>query len=95
MSLDVSALATPIGQLFQNIFGGNMILLGILVVFLFIVYIVMRGGDLITFAPVLVPLVIILAADGVGLLPQWLLQIPVLIVLVFAVYIGWRQIFPT
>ncbi len=91
--VEIADVSGPIGQLLQGLIGTEIILLGLLVLLLFIIFIVFKGGDLITFSVVLIPLVLVLAADNVGLLPQWLL-LPIFIVLVFAVYMFFRNQFP-
>jgi hypothetical protein len=91
--VDVSALAGPIGVLIESIFGSSfMWAVGIVVLILFIVFIVLRGGDLITFSAVLIPLIVVLA--GAGLMPAWLIM-PALVVLIIALFLGWRYLFPT
>jgi hypothetical protein len=91
--VDVSALATPIGLLIESIFGAGFLwAVGIVVLLLFVVFIVLRGGDLITFSAVLIPLIVVLAAAG--LLPAWLIM-PALVVLIIALFLGWRYLFPT
>jgi hypothetical protein len=89
--VDVSALATPIGQLLEHIIGKDIWLLGLFTIILFVVFIVVRGGDLITFSAVLVPLIVVL---GVSLAPSWLI-IPAIVALVVVLYLGWRYLFPT
>ena len=89
--VSVSAVATPIGQLLESIIGTHIWLLGLFVLILFIVLIVYRGGDLITFSAVLIPLIIVLA--GAGLLPAWL-AVPAVFVLIVVIYLGWRYLFP-
>jgi hypothetical protein len=91
--MDISALASPIGQLLESIFGASFIwALGIFVLIVFIVFIVLRGGDLITFSAVLIPLIVVLG--GAGLLPAWLIM-PAVVVLIIALFLGWRYLFPT
>ena len=90
--IDASSILIPIGELLQNIFGSNMALLGLLCTLVFVVFIVFNGGDLITFSPVLIALLLVLV--GAGLIPNWLF-IPVLLVLAFLIYKAYRDWFPT